>query len=251
MTAVIARRHHYVPQCYLRGFVLDRDRPQLFVIDGKKQSSFRTTPANLAAKRDFHRIEVDGYPPDALENAFSGFEAEVSKALDRIITTRSINNDNDRAHLLNLMALIAIKNPRHRDSWRTAQEQLWKRVFDLATATPERWASQIRRAKADGYIDVNADEDYRRAREFVEADQYMITVPTDRHLELEMKAFDTVLPLFLSPKLGALTSSRWGDRFRHFRSPGLSNVVGPQSTRKVSPSRTCPKENPNSLSDLE
>lgn len=197
---MIARRHHYVPQCYLRGFVLDRAKPQLFVIDGKDQRSFRTAPANVAAERDFHRIEIDGYPSDALENALSGFETEVSQALDRIIMTRSIKNDDDRAYLLNLMALIAIKNPRHREGWRSAQEQICKKVLDLATATPERWASQIRRAKADGYIDADADEDYRRMREFVEADQYKIRVPTDRHLEMEMKAFETVLPFFFHRK---------------------------------------------------
>jgi hypothetical protein len=197
---VTARRHHYVPQCYLRGFILDRAKPQLYVIDGKDQRTFRTAPANVAAERDFHRIEVDGYKPDALESRLSGFESEVSQALDRIIATRSIKNENDRAHLLNLMTLIAIKNPRQRESWRSAQEQLWKRVLDLATATPERWASQIRRAKAAGDVDPEADEDYGRMRAFVEADQYRITVPTGRHLEMEMKSFETVLPFFFHRK---------------------------------------------------
>jgi len=139
-------------------------------------------------------------PPDALENAFSAFETDVSQALERIIRTRSIKDDDDRTYLLNLMALMAIKNPRHREGWRNAQEQIWKRVLDLATATPERWAGQIRRAKAAGDIEPDADEDYHRARAFIEADQYRITVPTGRHLELEMKAFETVLPFFFHRK---------------------------------------------------
>jgi len=37
-------------------------------------------------------------------------------------------------------------------------------------------------------------------REFVEADRYRITVPTGRHLEMEMKAFETVLPFFFHRK---------------------------------------------------
>ena len=197
---MIARRHHYVPQCYLKGFVLDREKPQVFVIDGKEQRSFRTALINVAAERDFHRIEVDGYPPDALESALSGFEAKVGQALDRIIATRSTKNNEDRAYLLNLMALIAVKNPRHREGWRSAQQQLWKRVLDLATATPERWAAEMRRAKASGDIDPGAGEDYQRMREFVAADRYRITVPTGRHLEMEMKAFETVLPYFFRRK---------------------------------------------------
>jgi hypothetical protein len=200
MAGVTARRHHYVPQCYLKGFALDRERPQLFVIDGKEQRSFCTAPANVAAERDFNRIEVEGYAPDALENAFSGFETDVAEALNRIIRVRSIKNDDDRVYLLNLMALMAIKNPARREGWRSAQEQLWKRVLDMATATPERWAGQIRRAKAAGDVAPDADEDYQRMREFVEADQFRITVPTGRHLELEMQSFETVLPFFFHRK---------------------------------------------------
>jgi hypothetical protein len=191
-----ARRHHYVPQCYLKGFAKDPDKPQLFVIDGKEQRTFCTSPANVAAERDFNRIEVEGYAHDALENAFSGFEGDVSRALDRIIASRSISNTEDRAYLLNLMAIISIKNPRHRESWRGIQEQIAKRIMDLATATPERWAAQVRRGKAEGYIEPDAPEDDRRMRDFIEADQYKITVPTDRHIALEMQAFETVLSFF-------------------------------------------------------
>jgi hypothetical protein len=143
----------------------------------------------------------------------SGFEAEVSQALDRIIMTRSIKNDDDQAYLLNLMALIAIKNPRHREGWRSVHEQLWKRALDLATATPERWASQMRRAKTDSYIDADADEDYRRMRDFVEADQYRITVPTGRHLEMEMKAFETVLPFFFHRRWVLFRAPVWATGF--------------------------------------
>ena len=250
-TAVIARRHHYVPQCYLRGFVLDRAKPQLFVIDGKDQRSFRTAPANVAAERDFHRIEIDGYPSDALENALSGFETEVSQALDRIIMTRSIKNDDDRAYLLNLMALIAIKNPRHREGWRSAQEQICKKILDLATATPERWASQIRRAKADGYIDADADEDYRRMREFVEADQYKIGVPTDRHLEMEMKAFETVLPFFFHRKWVLFRAPVGATGFVTSDHPVCLMWSDPEAAREISFTRTRSPENPNPFPDLE
>jgi hypothetical protein len=197
---VTARRHHYVPQCYLKGFVSNPKKPKLFVIDGKERRSFHTAPANVAAERDFHRIEVDGYAPDALEAALSGFETELSQALERIIATRSIKNTDDRAYLFNLMALMAVKNPRLRENMRQFQEQIAKRILALAMATPERWASQIRSAEADGYVSPDEDEDYHKMREFVEADQYKITVPTGRHLAMEMKSLDTVLPFFFHRK---------------------------------------------------
>jgi hypothetical protein len=232
-----ARRHHYVPQCYLKGFVRDRSKPKLFVIDGKEHRSFPTAPANVAAERDFHRIEIEGYEPDVLETSFSVFEGEASQALDRIIAARSIRDENDRTYLLNLMAMLAVKNPRHRENSRRVQEQLWKRVLDVATATPEMWASQIRRAKASGDIESDADTEYTKMRAFIEADQYKIEVPTGRHLEQEIKSFETVLPFFFrrhwvllkAPRrqTGFVTSDHpvclmWSDpaRREHFKGPG-------------------------------
>jgi hypothetical protein len=180
----------------LKGFVRNRDNPKLFVIDGKERRSFCTAPENVAAERDFHRIEADGYEPDALENSLAGFETEVSHALRRIISARSIKDENDRSYLLNLMALLSVKNPLQRENIRGFHEQVLKRILDLATATPERWASQVRRAKADGSIPPDADTDYAGMRAFVKADQYKIKLRTGRHLQLELKSFETVLPFF-------------------------------------------------------
>lgn len=176
-----ARQHHYVPQCYLKGFVKHREKPKLFVIDAKERRPFRTTPANVAVERDFHRIDVEGFPADALENAFSRFESELSQALERIIAARSIRDDNDRAYLFNLIGLMATKNPRLRETMRAAQEQTAKIIMDLATSTPQRWAAHIKRAKEDGFIEKDADEDYRKMREFVEKGEYTFDVLPSGH----------------------------------------------------------------------
>jgi hypothetical protein len=180
----------------LNGFVHDRNKPKLFVLDGKERRTFCPSPAKVAAERDFHRIEVEGYAPDVLENSFSTFETELSPALIRIIAARSINDENDRSYLLNLMALLAVKNPATRENTRQVQERICKIVLELATSSSEMWDSQVRRAKAEGDIPADADTDYVRMRSFVEADQYKIEVPTWRHLEEEIQHFETVLPYF-------------------------------------------------------
>jgi Protein of unknown function (DUF4238) len=192
---VTARQHHYVPQCYLKGFVTDRDKPSLFAVDFRTQRYFNPHPKNVAAERDFNRIDAEGYEPDALENDFARFEGELDTALRRITDARSIKGDTDRAYLFNLIAMIAIKNPRRRESFRSFHEQMAKMIMDLATATPERWASQVRRAKKDGFIADDADTNYAKMREFVENNAYRIETTTDYHLELEMSSLNTILPL--------------------------------------------------------
>lgn len=195
-----ARQHHYVPQCYLRGFTKNRAKPQLFALDAKERRTFRTTPENVAVERDFHRIDVEGLPLDALEQAFSGFEGELSQALGRIVEARSIRNSNDRALLFNLIALTAVKNPRLRETMRAARERTTKIMMQMATASPQGWEAHVRRAKEAGYIAKDADADYERMRDFIVQDQFVIDVPPAEHLSIELKTFDKILPLIFHRK---------------------------------------------------
>jgi Protein of unknown function (DUF4238) len=202
MTA--ARKHHYIPQCYLKGFARHRNNPKLFVVDGRTKKAFSTIPANVAAVRDFHTIDVEGLPPDALENNLSKFEGDLSPALERIIAARSIQDETDRAYLFNLVGLIAVKNPRRRENFRGFQERVLKMVMDLATATPERWESQVRQAKAAGFLDENTPVNYEQMRDFVVRDQFTINMPPGSHVGLELNSVDTVLPLIFGRKWALL-----------------------------------------------
>jgi hypothetical protein len=247
-----ARRHHYVPQCYLKGFCQHRDKPKLFVVDIKQLKTFTTSPANVAAERDFHAVDIEGVPPDVLENRFAEIESDLSRSLERIIAARSlaVADQVDRANLLELIAVIAVKNPRHRENFRQFEEQVMKRVLKLATATPERWKSQITQAKADGFITDNAGVDYERMKDFVERDEFKINLTTDHHLSLELPAIDKVLPLLFerewmllrAPKntTGFVTSDypaclMWSDPDRRlgFHSPG-HRLLGTQLVFPIS-----------------
>src|SRR5262249_39989389 len=117
-----------------------------------------------------------------------------------IAAARSIKDKNDRACLLNLIALIAVKNPRHRETHRQVYKGMVKMMMELATATPERWASQVHSAKADGFIAEGEDADYEKMRAFIKADEYQVRMTTDYHLSLEMESFDNVLPYFFHRK---------------------------------------------------
>lgn len=207
-----ARRHHYVPQCYLNGFVADRERPKLFVVDLETRRTFETAPANVAAERDFHTIDIEGQAPDALENSFSDFETKLDNALKRIVAARSIANDDDRALVFELIAIMAVKNPRLRESASNMRAQLAKMIMDLATSTPERWAAQIRAAKRDGFLPADADEDYARAREFVESGAFGIETPTMEHLRVELPTAEKVIP-FIAERKWMLLRAPQGSTF--------------------------------------
>ncbi|HXL71092.1 MAG TPA: DUF4238 domain-containing protein, partial [Rhizomicrobium sp.] len=64
-----ARHHHYVPQCYLRGFAVERKKRkyQLLVYDRIARRSYPSATENVAQERDFNRFETESGPPDSFE----------------------------------------------------------------------------------------------------------------------------------------------------------------------------------------
>lgn len=187
-----ARHHHYLPQCYLRGFTKPGEKKsKLTVIDLKRRKRFKTNTRNVGGIRDFNRIEIDGIEPDAIEKSLSSFEGHVASSLLRIRQTLAFDGK-DRECILNLIALLAVRSPEKRENWRKFQADIAERITDLSLATKERWESQKAKMKKDGY-EVNEDITYEELKEFKKNKEYTISVPTEHHLQAEFAGMDAVL----------------------------------------------------------
>jgi hypothetical protein len=132
---MVARRHHYLPRCYLKGFAKPRKRGASYHVHVFDRSGkhFTANIINVATEKDFNRIEVEGHPPDAIEQGLAKFESELGPALTRILESRSLQNQNDRLLLLNLIAMLSIRNPLQRENIRDFEERVAHRVLELAT----------------------------------------------------------------------------------------------------------------------
>lgn len=189
-----ARNHHYIPQCYLRGFSegSGKKRKVVVAIVGTGEV-FATNPRNVCGIRDFNRVDLPGVKPDGLESSFSAFETEVAEALRRISTSGKCDGD-DRITILNLMAMLAVRSPQQRENWRQFYEQVAKNVMSLTVATKERWESQERQARAAGYLSEHHIS-YEDIKKFHEDEQYTVTLKREYQIGMEFEMFETVLPL--------------------------------------------------------
>jgi hypothetical protein len=78
------KRHHYVPQFYLKRFADARGR--LWVWDKLKNVIFQSNPKNVAAENNFYWMQEladAGHDPNTLEKQLSGLEANVSLITDQ------------------------------------------------------------------------------------------------------------------------------------------------------------------------
>jgi hypothetical protein len=89
-------------------------------------------------------------------------------------------------------------NPRQREMMRDFHARVAKQIMNVALATPERWAHHVRKATVAGYLDPNITTTYEEIKKFAAEGNYTITVPNERHIQLEVGTFDKLLPLIFS-----------------------------------------------------
>ena len=125
----VARRHHYIPQAYLSEFT-DTDG-NFFVLNIDSGHSFQTSPINVALERDFNRVDIEGQATDAIEHALAPFEGQAAEAIRAVIASQEFPNDDNLNLLLNLLGLIAVRNPRCRKSFNLSREQTIKIISEI------------------------------------------------------------------------------------------------------------------------
>ena len=107
---MVAKRHHYLPQCYLKGFSKPKKRGKVQAVQvyDRNGKTFNTNIINIATKGGFNRIEVDGQSPDALEQGIAKFESDLAPAIARITESQSLADEKDKQLLLNLIAAASV-----------------------------------------------------------------------------------------------------------------------------------------------
>ncbi|BBL76068.1 DUF4238 domain-containing protein [Methylomagnum ishizawai] len=191
----IARRHHYLPQGYLAAFTssgLKEDK--FFVLDVNSGQAFQTSPLNVASRRDFNRVEIDGHPPDVLENALAPFEGEAVDAIRGVIENQRFPNDVDWNLILNLLGLIAVRNPKFRGSFNRSREQMLRRMAEILVSDKKIWDRHLEKAR-DAGENMPDGVSFEDARQFVEEGKYDFEFLPEGNLRVEFKTFDQLLPL--------------------------------------------------------
>jgi len=188
-----ARHHHYLSQCYLKGFTKgNAKKSKLTVIDLKERKTFETIPRNVGGIRDFNRIDIEGVDPNLLESDLSSFESDAATALKTLRKTLYFS-DEVRELILNLVALLAIRSPERREHMRQFHEQIAERVMGLILHSKDRWESQMAKLKEDDPT-YNRSVTYEQAKEFFESKQYTMQVAREHHIHMEMNLIDAILP---------------------------------------------------------
>ena len=191
-----ARNHHYVSRFYLSGFSdPNLQNEQLHVIDKGDRRHFVTTPPNIASQRDFNRINIQGYPMDAIERHLAQIESRVSRVLRSIAENATLpEEDTDKDYLIVFVAILAVNNPQIRDRLMDRDRETSRQMMQSRVASREAYESRLSDLGMEDQIG------YEAARAFVENENnYTISVedPFGYYLAcVFLGLHDAVLPFF-------------------------------------------------------
>jgi len=191
----LARKHHYVPEMYLSGFA--NALGQCSVTDAQRRKTFSTSPANIAAERDYNAIEADGVPLDALEKELGKFEGVIAPSIKRVRETASFGeNGADREDVINLTTLLAVRNPRTRKEMEKLYSQIIQAMLLITFEKKQRWEAWVERQKAVGEWSDDRPADFEGHKKYVEEIIAKLRVHQNFTLETELDALKHVYPYF-------------------------------------------------------
>ncbi len=191
-----SRNHHFVPQVYLAGFTDDGTRDgQFYASDLVSGSIFQTKPRNVAAMRDFNRIDIDGQDPDALEQALGAFEGRTGSVLQGIRDSGELPPDEEFSYVINLMALLVVRNPKSRRAMNAAHQHTARIIGSILSSDQRLFEYQISKSKKNGFVPEGVNVSFEEMRKFIQDDQYTVEISTNDSLSLELGVFQQVLHL--------------------------------------------------------
>jgi hypothetical protein len=180
---------------YLSGFA--NAAGQLYAVDVEERRCFTPTPANIAAERNFNTIEARGVPPDALERELARLEGEIAPGIKRIRQSASFGEDGrDREDAINLIALMALRNPRSRKDVRELYSQLIRAMLLMTFQEKARWEHWVEDQKKSGQWPQDKPADYVGHKQFVEEYINELRVHQNFTLEMELGALKHVYHYF-------------------------------------------------------
>lgn len=189
----VARNHHYLPQGYLGAFTATGTRDgQLYVFDLATRKTFRTRPRNVAAEKDFNRVEVEGQPPDILETGLGALEGKATAVMRDMGQTKRLAKADDLVYVINLIALLVVRNPKARRSLARSKQQVAKTIGEMLISERKVYDHHLRKAREAGYV-TGPDVSFERMKKFIEGGRYTIEVATQALIRTELSLFDDVL----------------------------------------------------------
>jgi len=203
----------------------------LWVYDFARDRSFKSKPKGVGAQKDFNRIDIPGYPGDAIETAMSSFEYEVEASIKNVVRGRGFFETNDDFNIiLNFIALLRVRNPSFREQRRAFRQRASEQIMDLALSSPDIYKSEMKRAFEKGAIKQVLP--FEQMKDFHRRKEYTFEVAREGQIREEFELQDSVLEALGNRPWTIVRSNPDAGEFVTCDHPVMLRPSGPEAVGK-------------------
>ena len=181
----LSRRHHYLPQMYLRGFADEADL--VWVFDRLENSYLHQHVIVTAVKKDFYTIVgSDGQKTDAVETLMANMvEGPMKRIIEKLDKKNVKWEGEDRAILALFVALLRTRNLAFDKDQTEITEQFqrwWAKARHSSLEAVEESFREYQEKTGEDMADVSAQEIFEMIRD----DQYELHNPRQNNIKMMM-----------------------------------------------------------------
>lgn len=182
-----ARRHHTIPQFYLRGFARDERLTTVRLSGGEK---FPQMVRKASSQNDFYTI--DGHPDgsDVFERQLANIEGQASKVFTQIMQGEWPLSQENRMILANFIVLQALRGPNLRSDMEYIASQFTR--LEIGYGGREGVKEWVEQNHAYSPTDTEADQIWAEA---TRPEGPPITIQPIVHIEQMLNMAEELLPL--------------------------------------------------------
>ena len=198
------KRHHYVPQCYLKNFTFDESKKLLYAYS-RRGEIIKTNIRDIAVKKHLYTFieKRTKRKTNIIEKFFSEIERMACPILKRIVNKKNIKVNKKEKGILSLfVSLLATRTPAF-DSWQRGIEmEVTKKVMQKIAENPTALKSHFKKAG----IKVKNDKEFEEMRELI--------LEMDNHFQTELKGgksyfFKRSMKLAFQPLASIFFYKKW------------------------------------------
>lgn len=185
------KRHHYLPQFYLERFC----RNKILQIFDRESCSYRgQAPKNTATIGHYYTVtDKHGNKNTDIETFLSKIEGLAKPIIDKVDNSAFIT-DEEKLNLSIFLSLLWVRVPEFENFLNEASDKLIKKLIKHECATEEQAEAILKEQEQSGeQLQVTAND----LVEFVQNEQYSITVPRDESLR-QMLSISRKIAAYLS-----------------------------------------------------
>ncbi|MEK6691067.1 MAG: DUF4238 domain-containing protein [Nitrospirota bacterium] len=200
------KRHHYIPEFYLKGFIDSKNEPNIWVYDKDDGKVIKATARNIAVEKHYFSFinESGERDSETIENLMAGIESETAKVLNKIKSCTDLTGD-DKLIFTGFIACMMIRVPNFRQNTENAVSEMMKKMNIIWASHRKGFEASVKKMEEETRKEIGIP--IEELRQFALKGEYDIKISPQFSLALILGQFESLHEIFFNMRWAFLKAT--------------------------------------------